>query len=67
MMLCVMKNSIEKKVHEIAECVFKAIEEHELDGIDIGLFSGQTGIIIFCSHYLKLFPNVAQINIGTVV
>lgn len=63
MILYAMETSIEKKVHEIAECVFKAIEEHKLDEIDMGLFSGQTGIIIFCSHYLKLFPNVAKINI----
>lgn len=58
-----MNDTIENRVHEIAECIFKAMECNEFKNSDLGLLSGQTGIIIFCSHYLKEYPNKRKAKI----
>lgn len=52
-----MKTQIENKVHEIAEVLFRDMKAGKLNGEGIGLLAGQTGIIIFCKHYLQVFPN----------
>lgn len=58
-----MINNTENKVHEIAECIFHAMKNQKLEIADLGLLSGQTGIIIFCSHYLKEFPDSKKTEI----
>lgn len=58
-----MNNDIENRVHEIAECIFKAMKNKELEIIDLGLLSGQTGIIVFCGHYLREYPNARKTKI----
>ena len=58
-----MSNDIENRVHEIAECIFKAMKNKELEIIDLGLLSGQTGIIVFCAHYLREYPNARKTKI----
>lgn len=52
-----MKTRIEHKIHEIAEVLFRDMKDGKLDNEVVGLLAGQTGIIIFCKHYLQVFPN----------
>ena len=52
-----MKTRIEHKIHEIADVLFRDMKDGKLDNEGVGLLAGQTGIIIFCKHYLQVFPN----------
>lgn len=58
-----MYRDVENRVHEIAGCIFHAMKNQELEIADLGLLSGQTGIIIFCSHYLKEYPDSKKAEI----
>ena len=55
-----MVQGAECKVHEIADCIFQAMKNQELESTGLGLLSGKMGIIYFSSLYLKLFPNPQQ-------
>lgn len=50
---------IEKKLHEIADVLFEDMADGKVDRQEtlIGLFSGHTGILIFCRHYLARYPD----------
>lgn len=52
-----MKTRIEHKIHAIADVLFRDMKDGKLDNEGVGLLAGQTGIIIFCKHYLQVFPN----------
>ena len=52
-----MKTRIEHKIHAIADVLFRDMKDGKLDSEGVGLLAGQTGIIIFCKHYLQVFPN----------
>lgn len=52
-----MKSKIERKVHEIAEYIFNSLQNNALDLSDLGLLSGRLGTIIFCFHYLDVYPD----------
>lgn len=52
------KNNSILKLHEVAEKLFHDIEFNAVPKEDMGLFTGSTGIIIFCKHYEKNFPNI---------
>ena len=47
----------DSKVHEIAQLLLKQIEKHEFNKLKLSLFSGNFGIILFLSHYLRSYPN----------
>lgn len=50
---------ITQKIHEIANVIFHDMETGKLNLNNSGLFSGQMGIIIFCKHYLRCFPDLS--------
>lgn len=52
-----MSFSIENKLQQIARSLFDAIQRGELNILDFGLYSGRTGILIFCLNYLKRYPD----------
>lgn len=52
--------SAERKVHEIADCIFQAMKSRELETTGLGLLSGKMGIIYFTSLYLHFFPKAQQ-------
>lgn len=52
-----MKNPIENKLHEIAAAIFDAMQQKKLLLEDLGLFSGRMGVIVFCEHYLRAYPD----------
>lgn len=54
-----MKISVENTVHKIASVYFDAFSRGVGISDDLSLLSGQTGIIIFCKHYLYVYPNSA--------
>lgn len=52
-----MESRITTKIHEIANVLFRDMKGGKLDSEGIGLLAGQTGIVIFCKHYLQAFPD----------
>lgn len=52
-----MESRITTKIHEIANVLFRDMKGGKLDSEGIGLLAGQTGIVIFCKHYLQVFPD----------
>ena len=58
-----MESPITTKIHEIADVLFRDMKDGKLKKESIGLLAGQTGIIIFCKHYLQEFPNVEKEDI----
>ncbi len=55
-----MIQGAECKVHEIADSIFQAMKNQELESTGLGLLSGKMGIIYFSALYLKLFPKPQQ-------
>lgn len=55
-----MYPDLEKKLHEIAEALFAALKRNGPNAENPGLLSGQTGVLIFCKHYLHAYPNAAR-------
>lgn len=55
-----MIQGTERKVHEIADCIFQAMADKQLDATGLGLLSGKMGIIYFSSLYLRFFPKPQQ-------
>ena len=52
-----MKSDLENRLHRIAESIFSAMRRGGLDIPDYGLYSGRTGIVVFCLCYLKTYPD----------
>ncbi len=52
-----MESQITTKIHEIANVLFQDMKDRKLDSKGIGLLAGLTGIVIFCKHYLQMFPD----------
>ncbi|MFV0329282.1 MAG: lanthionine synthetase C family protein [Dysgonomonas sp.] len=58
-----MKNKIELKLHEIAECIFnKAEQQDKLSSL--GLYSGEFGVLLFLYHYSRYRNDPRYINIA---
>lgn len=55
-----MNNPAENKLHEIADVLFGGMSSTTVLPKDTGLYTGQTGIVIFCKHYLRRYPDKAK-------
>ncbi|WP_295939096.1 lanthionine synthetase C family protein [uncultured Alistipes sp.] len=55
-----MRNRIENKVHAIADVLFRDMENGRTEREGIGLLAGRMGVIIFCKHYLRSWPDPAK-------
>ncbi len=53
-------NKFEEKLHKIADKLFQDIKNNILPYGDLGLLTGSTGIIIFCRHYLNIYPDAKK-------
>nr|WP_302157906.1 lanthionine synthetase LanC family protein [uncultured Alistipes sp.] len=55
-----MKTQIEHKIREIADVLFRDMEAGRLDAESVGVLAGKTGVIVFCEHFLRAFPDPAK-------
>ncbi len=55
-----MKMQIEHKIREIADVLFRDMEAGRLDAEGVGVLAGKTGVIVFCEHFLRAFPDPAK-------
>lgn len=55
-----MKTQIEHKIREIADVLFRDMEAGRLDAEGVGVLAGKTGVIVFCEHFLRAFPDPAK-------
>lgn len=59
-----MYAALEKKLHEIADVLFGDMARGKVgEGGMVGLYAGQTGILVFCKQYLAHYPDARKAEI----